>query len=229
MSVVVDPAHAERTWHRPSSLKRWLASVFSTAVLMFVRLVTSAKVSWSGCKPRAVQRIYFANHASNGDFVLIWSALPPALRAMTRPVAAADYWLKTALQRFVARDVFGSVLIDRSGSVRADDALRRMTGAMNEGASLILFPEGTRNMTDRPLLPFKSGLYHLAKRQPAIEIVPVWLTNTGRVLPKGAIVPVPLTCSVTFGAPLTLRAREPKSAFLERAANALLALKPAQA
>ena len=226
MSAVVDPAYADQAGHRPSALRQWLASLFTAAVLMFVRLMTSAKTTWVGSKPLPVQRIYFANHASNGDFVLIWSALPRALRSMTRPVAGADYWLKNAVQRFVATDVFGSVLIDRSCSAPAAEALERMADALRDGASLILFPEGTRNMTDAPLLPFKSGLFHLAKRQPDVEIVPVWLSNTGRVLPKGEIVPVPLHCTVTFGAPLKLKPKEPKAAFLERASNALLGLAP---
>ncbi|MEM7121662.1 MAG: lysophospholipid acyltransferase family protein [Pseudomonadota bacterium] len=188
--------------------------------------MTAATAHWVESKPQPRKRIYFANHTSNGDFVLIWSALPRSLREMTRPVAGADYWLKNALQRFVARDVFGSVLIDRCRSAAADEALRRMADALDEGASLILFPEGTRNMTDMPLLPFKSGLYHLAKQCPDVEVVPVWLSNTGRVLPKGEIIPVPLRCGVTFGAPLRLSPGEAKTAFLDRASSALLALAP---
>lgn len=226
MTAAVDPAYAGQTWHRPSALRRWLASLCTTAVLWFVRLMTAATAHWAGSRPVPAKRIYFANHTSNGDFVLIWSALPHSLRKMTRPVAGADYWLKNALQRFVATDVFGSVLIDRCRAAAADEALRRMADALDEGASLILFPEGTRNMTDMPLLPFKSGLYHLAKRCPDVEVVPVWLSNTGRVLPKGEIIPVPLRCGVTFGAPLKMRPSEPKAAFLARASNALLALAP---
>ena len=103
-----------------------------------------------------------------------------------------------------------------------------MTDALDAGASLILFPEGTRNMTEERLLPFKSGLYHLAMARPQVELVPVWLENLNRMMPKGEIFPVPLLCTVTFGAPLTISAQEDKSAFLERARAALLAAASAQ-
>ena len=226
MSTVAEPTYTRNTWQRMSSLRRLLAFLCTAFVLLIVRLITAVKAHWRGSSPISVQRIYFANHTSNADFVLIWSALPERLRDTTRPVAGSDYWLKGAVSRFIARDVFGSVLIDRTRSKFKDDPLEVMSDALNEGASLILFPEGTRNMTDAPLLPFKSGLFHLAKRQPEIELLPVWLNNTKRVLPKGEALPVPLLCSVTFGAPLRLRTGENKTAFLQRAAHELLRLSP---
>ena len=85
---------------------------------------------------------------------------------------------------------------------------------------------GTRNISEANLLPFKSGLYHLAKARPDVEFVPVWIENLNRVMPKGEIVPIPLLCSVTLGAPVALGADEEKAAFLERSRNALLALAP---
>jgi 1-acyl-sn-glycerol-3-phosphate acyltransferase len=99
-----------------------------------------------------------------------------------------------------------------------------MRAALDEKSSLILFPEGTRNVTDEPLLPFKSGLYHLAKARPEIELVPVWIENLNRVMPKGEFVPIPLLCTVTLGAPVLMVADEDKSAFLGRCRGALLAL-----
>ena len=85
-------------------------------------------------------------------------------------------------------------------------------------------PEGTRNTTEERLLPFKSGLYHLARARPAVELVPVWIENLNRVMPKGELVPIPLLCTVTFGAPLALLAGEAKDAFNRRSHEALLAL-----
>ncbi|MEH6776342.1 MAG: lysophospholipid acyltransferase family protein, partial [Cereibacter changlensis] len=173
-----------------------------------------------------VQRVYFANHASHGDFVLIWTVLPPRLRQVTRPVAGADYWLASRLRRFIGREVFDAVLIDRNPATRSADPVTEMALALDAGASLIVFPEGTRNMTEAPLLPFKSGLYHLAKARPGVDLVPVWIDNLNRVMPKGGIIPIPLICTVTFGAPLHLEPEEPKQAFLDRAQAALLALSP---
>jgi 1-acyl-sn-glycerol-3-phosphate acyltransferase len=95
------------------------------------------------------------------------------------------------------------------------------------GGSLILFPEGTRN-TEDGVLPFKSGIYHLARHRPELEFVPVWIDNLKRVMPKGRWLPLPLLCTTTFGEPLRLGAGEDKQAFLERTRSALLALAPDQ-
>jgi 1-acyl-sn-glycerol-3-phosphate acyltransferase len=200
-----------------------------TAVTGFARAVTGVRGEWQGCAPEARPRVYFANHSSMGDFVLVWTVLPPALRRNTRPVAGSDYWNLNATRRFFADRVFHSVLIDRNWATRKGDPVKQMTDALDAGASLILFPEGTRNMTEERLLPFKSGLYHLAMARPQVELVPVWLENLNRMMPKGEIFPVPLLCTVTFGTPLTISAQEDKSAFLERARAALLAAASARA
>ncbi|WP_299396686.1 1-acyl-sn-glycerol-3-phosphate acyltransferase [Pelagibius sp.] len=208
-------------------LRPLCARLFARAIVIFTHLVTGVQARWDGCAPQPTQRIYFANHASHGDFVLIWTALPPALRRSARPVAGADYWQAGGLRRFIARDVFEAVLVDREGRGCGPDPIEPMARALGQGQSLILFPEGTRNTGDAPLLPFKSGLYRLARRHPKVDLVPVWLANLNRVLPKGEVLPVPLLCSVTFGAPLKLRAAESKEAFLTRAQAALRALTPA--
>ena len=141
-------------------------------------------------------------------------------------MAARDYWNAGATRRFLAHNVFDAVLIDRESTTRSVDPIGQMASALEAGSSLILFPEGTRNMGEEPLLPFKSGLFWLAKRQPDVEMVPVWIENLNRVMPKGEFLPVPFLCTVTFGAPLRLGPGEEKQAFLDRSRNALLALRP---
>lgn len=197
-----------------------------TLILLFARFLTAVRGRWEGIGPSDEQRIYFANHVSHGDLVLIWTVLPRRMRLATRPVAGSDYWLKTRLRRFIGRDVFNAVLIDRDRASRTDDPVALMTGALDAGFSLIVFPEGTRNTSDAPLAPFKTGLYHLAQARPKVVLVPVWIDNLNRVLPKGEFVPIPLICTVTFGAGLHIAETESKQDFLSRATAALLCLSP---
>lgn len=198
----------------------------ATAIAALARLVTGVRGEWQGCEPETRPRVYFANHRSHADFVLIWSVLPAPLRRLTRPVAAADYWLKGRLRTFIGERVFRAVLIDRDPQMRTTDPIAVMAAALDRNDSLILFPEGTRNTGDDPLLPFKGGLYHLARMRPDVELVPVWIKNLNRVMPKGEFVPVPLLCTVTFGAPIAPGAGEERTAFLERSREALVALAP---
>jgi 1-acyl-sn-glycerol-3-phosphate acyltransferase len=205
-------------------LRSLAAQVTGQAISVFARFMTAPRAIWHGIEPVPRQRVYFANHSSNGDFVLIWTVLPTHLRRQTRPVAALDYWLTSPLRTFIGRDVFNAVLIDRRPEARTEDPVAQMAAALDQGSSLILFPEGKRNSADEPLLPFKSGLYHLAKVRSEVDLVPVWIANLNKVMPKGEIIPVPLICTVTFGAPLHLAPDEAKDAFLARAAAALLSL-----
>lgn len=207
------------------ALRVFAARVTGLAISTFARFMTAPRAIWQGIEPVPHQRVYFANHSSNGDFVLLWTALPSPLRRQTRPVAALDYWLTSPLRAFIGREVFNAVLIDRRPEARTEDPVAQMVAALDQGSSLILFPEGQRNSSDAPLLPFKSGLYHLAKARPDLDLVPVWIANLNRVMPKGEVIPVPLICTLTFGAPLHVAPDETKEAFLARATEALLALK----
>jgi 1-acyl-sn-glycerol-3-phosphate acyltransferase len=207
-------------------MKDFYASPVARMICGFTRLLTGARALWQGCGPAAVQRIYYGNHTSHGDFVLIWASLPKDLRLRTRPVAGADYWSATKLRRWLIRDVLHGVQIERTRSEGGPDPIRQMIAAIDNGDSLILFPEGTRNTTDEKLLPFKGGIYHIASGRPDVECVPVWIENLNRVMPKGEFVPIPLLCTLTFGEPLTVKPDEEKDAFLGRARDALLALCP---
>ncbi|AZD05382.1 lysophospholipid acyltransferase family protein [Pseudomonas chlororaphis] len=203
-----------------------LEPLVATLITSAARTITGARSLWLGCGPQAVQRIYFANHSSHGDFVLLWASLPPALRKVTRPVAGADYWQTRPLRRYLINRVFNGVLIDRERKKPVDNPLQPMLDALANGDSLIIFPEGTRNLEEEGLLPFKSGLYHLAKSYPQAQVIPVWIANLNRVMPKGRFLPLPLLCTTSFGAPLSLEDGESKEHFLERSRAALLAMAP---
>jgi 1-acyl-sn-glycerol-3-phosphate acyltransferase len=197
---------------------------FMGQLLVFIaRLITGAQGHWKGCPPKAEQRIYFANHQSHLDWVLIWAALPTELRSVTRPIAARDYWTATPFKHWLTREVFNAVYVSRERSAD-EDPLEPLMEALRHGDSLVIFPEGTRGQTADPA-PFKAGLYHLAQAFPEVQLIPAWIDNVQRVMPKGEVVPVPVLCSVTFGAPVALRAGQDKREFLERARQAVVELR----
>jgi 1-acyl-sn-glycerol-3-phosphate acyltransferase len=204
-------------------IRRMLAKAMGLFLLGLVRLLTGAQARWHGCPPKAEQRIYFANHQSHADLVMIWAALPQELRSITRPIAARDYWTKSRLREWITTAVFHAVYVDRARTGESDP-LEPLVQALERGDSIILFPEGTRGHAEEPQ-PFKAGLYNLALRFPQVVLVPAWIDNVQRVMPKGEVVPVPILCSVTFGAPLALQAGEDRHAFLQRARQAVIALR----
>jgi 1-acyl-sn-glycerol-3-phosphate acyltransferase len=203
-----------------------LASAIAAFITGAAKALTGAQCQWVGCGPYETQRIYFANHSSHLDFILLWSALPKKLRKRTRPVAAADYWVTGKFKEYLIRRVFNGIPVERNGRKPGAHPLQPMFDALDEGSSLIIFPEGTRGSGEE-LLPFKSGIFHLAKDRPNIELVPVWMENCYRVMPKGSFLPVPLLCSVRFGEPIHLGEIEQKQVFLDRLKKAVEGLRAA--
>ena len=204
-------------------------------IVGIARLLSGSQARWVGCEPSLRQRVYFANHSSHLDFVVLWAALPGPVRRLTRPIAARDYWEPSRIRRYFAVHVFNAGLVtrglegassDRAAVVAAATrSVEEAAVALGDRYSLILFPEGTRG-AGREVGPFKSGLYYLARMRPDVELVPAYLENLNRILPKGEVLPVPFMGSVSFGAPIALGEHEPRDAFLTRARDALLALRP---
>jgi 1-acyl-sn-glycerol-3-phosphate acyltransferase len=188
------------------------------------RILSGSTVRWIDCQPDTCQRIYFANHTSHLDALVLWSSLPPDVRRVTRPVAAKDYWDKGVVRPYLARHVFEALLIDRKNIKVHQSPVDTMIQAMGQTYSLIVFPEGHRS-NDSDIDEFKSGLYYLAKKRRDLELVPVHIDNLNRVLPRGEFLPVPLLSCISFGAPMWLEDGEPKAEFLTRAREAVRSLK----
>ena len=207
---------------------------FASLLAAVARGITGVQVQWAGCEPDEKQRIYFANHTSHLDFVVLWSALPSDLRVHTRPVAAQDYWDSSALRRYMVSNVFNAVMVQRGVMAQTkspeearyagQSVIEQMAEALGDQFSLILFPEGTRGSGEK-VGPFRAGLYHLALRRPDVELVPAYLENMNRILPKGEVLPVPMLSLLTFGKPLQVEPGEEKETFLERAREAVSSLR----
>ena len=202
------------------------------ALVRLAKLISGARAIWTTSIEGDAQRIFFANHTSHLDFIVVWSALPAALRERTRPVAGRDYWMKGRVRRYLSAKVFKGILIERTPSSASSEqkrsaaqaAIERMAEEMGTEHSIIVFPEGTRGTGDE-IAPFKSGLYHLCRLKPKVQLVPVYIDNMNRILPKGETLPVPMLSRVVFGQPMEMRRDEPKETFLERARSAVETLR----
>ncbi len=196
----------------------------SHAIVLLAKLFSGSTVRWVDCQPDTSQRIYFANHTSHLDAVLLWSALPRDLRKLTRPVAAKDYWAKGWVKPHMAKS-FNALLVDRKEIKVHKSPIDIMLQQMGDIYSLIIFPEGGRSSSDDEMGNFKSGLFYMAKKRPDLELVPVNIDNVNRILPRGEVLPVPLLSCISIGAPIFLEAGEPKAEFLNRARQSVLNLK----
>ena len=196
--------------------------MIATLLIGATRFLVGGHAHWVGCAPSPAPRLYFANHGSHLDTLLIWAALPPVLRPTTHPVAAADYWGGGGLKATMRR-ALNLVLLERAAASRGADPLAPLRDKLEAGHSLIIFPEGTRGEGRLPG-PFKAGLHRLATQFPAVELIPVYLENPARAFPKGAFLPAPIACAVRFGTPIALASGEERAAFLERARAAVVEL-----
>jgi 1-acyl-sn-glycerol-3-phosphate acyltransferase len=205
-------------------------SAFAGLIAGGARFITGAQVTWLNGLPENRQTIYFANHTSHLDFIVLWSSLPRELRSRTRPAAAADYW-SHGLRRKLAVGVFNAVLVSRhqhggdAGKVEsgARETIERIAEEMGDRYSLIIFPEGTRG-TGETIAPFKSGLYYLCLQKPGVALVPAYIENLNRILPKGEVLPVPFISRVRFGETLFPERSESKPEFLARTRDAVCRL-----
>ncbi|MGE0760585.1 MAG: lysophospholipid acyltransferase family protein [Pirellulaceae bacterium] len=196
----------------------------TASILSFLaKLMSGCTLRWVECQPDTCQRVYFANHTSHLDALVLWASLPRQIRALTRPVAARDYWEANRLRRYIA-SCLNALLIDRENIKVHQSPVELMLKAIGNTHSLIVFPEGGRNVEDE-MGEFKSGLYYIGKKRPDLELVPVYIDNLNRILPRGEFLPVPLLSSVTIGPPIWLEKGESKASFLKRARESVRRLK----
>jgi 1-acyl-sn-glycerol-3-phosphate acyltransferase len=200
-----------------------IAAFIEWMLIGSVRILVGAQPRWQGCACSPEQRIYVANHSSHLDVVLLFSTLPPPLRRRTRPVAAAEYWTAGPVRRYLIHSIFRGVLVGRECSQL--NPLEPVAAALRQGDSLIFFPEGTRGPGET-LQRLKPGIFHLARWFPDIDVIPAWIDNSYRILPKGFAIPVPLLCSITFGAPLRWKEGQQQEEFLAEVRESLQALQP---
>lgn len=200
-----------------------MKQVSISILVLIAKFFSGASVRWVDCEPDTCQRVYFANHTSHLDALIIWASLPKQIRALTRPVAATDYWTGGPVRRYLHK-IFNALLIDRKKVKVHNSPIDIMIREIGDKYSLIVFPEGGRNTTGE-MSQFKSGLFHLSKKRPDLELVPVYIDNLNRVMPKGELMPIPLLSCISIGAPIWLESGENRNDFLARARQSVLDLK----
>ncbi len=199
-------------------------TTMKNAMILLSRILSGATVLWYESQPDSCQRVYFSNHTSHLDALVIWAALPYRIREKTRMIAAQDYWAAGPIRRYIAKRLFNALLIERENVSLKNTPIKVMMDGMQDEYSIILFPEGGRSDTGE-LGDFKSGIYYLCKKRPDLELIPVYLNNMNRILPRGKTLPVPMLSRVIFGPPMWLEMGETKDLFLGRARQAILKLK----
>lgn len=167
----------------------------------FLKLIVG--VEFTDCRflKEEEQFIILANHNSHLDTLSLLSSLPGSLLWKVKPVAAEDYFGKNRFQTFISNYFINTLLIRRKGEKDSEhDPLKKMLAAIDEGYSLILFPEGTRGKPEQ-MGNIKSGIARILSQRPQVKYVPVFMTGMGHSLPKGELIILPYKSSIFYGMP----------------------------
>ena len=178
-------------------------NLFRIAMLVAVarpiaRFFTGADILGREHLPVKGPAIVAANHSSHVDTLLLLTMFPARTLDRVRPAAAADYFLKGPVMSWFSRNIIGIVPVERKKAGMGEDVLAPLRDALAAGDIVIIFPEGTRG-DGEAMAQLKSGVARLAEAFPDAPVTPAWLQGAGRVLPKGALLPVPMNCTVLVG------------------------------
>ena len=146
--------------------------------------------------------IIAANHNSHLDTLTLMSLWPVGRVHRVRPIAAADYFLKTAKLAWFSLNIMNIIPIDRERKDRTVDPLAAPLEALQREEILLLFPEGSRGEPEQRA-EFKRGVAFLAKARPEVPVHPVYMHGLGKALPKGSFFLVPFNCDVMAGEALS--------------------------
>ncbi len=153
------------------------------------------------------QFILIANHNSHMDTMAIMSAIPSRYIHKVHPIAARDFFGGSLFKKILMRYLVNATLIQRDRDDPNNDPIDSMDKMLKKSRSLILFPEGSRGIPG-VMAKFKKGLGYLIQRNPEINVIPVYLDNVYKTLPRGKNLILPYNCSIKFGDPIKFKSME---------------------
>ncbi len=198
------------------ALRPWLRRAFALLVAWPVCLVVlGMNIRHRTRLPLKGPAIVTPNHNSHLDTAAMLTIFPLSVIPQVRPVAAADYFLKSGLMAWFSLNFVGIIPIMRKRPKVAapadaaaadavapeDDPLQGCYDALERGEILIIFPEGTRGEPER-MQELKSGVAVLASKYPDVPVVPIFMHGLGKAMPKGSFIPVPFFVDVNIGTPM---------------------------
>jgi 1-acyl-sn-glycerol-3-phosphate acyltransferase len=177
-----------------------LQFVYSFLVRGFLKIFVGVKFDNAKFLLNEGQFIIVANHNSHLDTMTILASLPSKMIHKVKPVAAADHFGKTVLKEKMSNYFINTLLIQRKRDKEnsANDPINKMIKALDEGYSLIIFPEGTRGEPEIQQ-PLKPGIGYVLSQRPTIKYVPAFMKGMGKAMPKDDSLIVPFNSSLTYG------------------------------
>ncbi|PKN61794.1 MAG: 1-acyl-sn-glycerol-3-phosphate acyltransferase [Deltaproteobacteria bacterium HGW-Deltaproteobacteria-15] len=127
----------------------------------------------------AAARIYLCNHQSYFDIFALLAYLPIQFKFVMKKELMSLPLLGPTMRRA------GYIGIDREDAREALKGMNQAAEKMKKGASILVFPEGTRS-PDGSLQPFKPGAFHIALKSQC-DIVPLIIDGSRLVVPKGSL------------------------------------------
>lgn len=140
-----------------------------------------------------------ANHNSHLDAMVLMSLFKLQDMNKVKLVAAKDYFCRNTLLTWFSLNIIGIIPIERKGESK--DPLAPIMQALEEGYTVVIFPEGSRGEPERRQ-PLKYGITKLLEAKPDVTVTPVFMYGLGKSLPRGEGLFVPFVCEINVGEPL---------------------------
>lgn len=187
-----------------------LKIIYSGLIRTFLKLIVGIQFDKADFLLQEKQFIIVANHNSHMDTMALMASLPSSIVHKVKPVAAVDYFGKTKFKKWFSNYFINTLLISRQGG----NPIHTMKKALEDGYSLIIFPEGSRGEPDS-IQPFKPGVALLLSLCPEVKYVPAYMYGMGKIMPKGDGLIIPFNSKLIYGKPTLIQSNKTKEILVQ--------------